>query len=318
MRVLVTGGGGFVGAALVRRLAARGDVAIAFDRSFAADLESGADAGIVAVAGDITDAFSIQSALDAHRPDAVIHCAAAVGVLASLSPAEMLRVNVGGSINLFEAMARRGIRRVLHLSSEETLGDFLAERADEDHPTRPVMAYGVTKLAVEGLGRTYRVMHGIECVNLRTSWVYGPGLPRPRVPKNFVDAALGGASLHLPWGADSRIDHTYIDDLVEGVLATLDNPRPRFDVYNIASDSAPSVGRIVEIVRSLIPGADISAGPGPLRHRDDIPVVRKGALATDRARACFGYTPHFDIERGLAAYVAALRAQQHSIREAAA
>ena len=318
MRVLVTGGGGFVGASLVRRLAARGDVAIAFDRSFAVDLEAGTDGRILTVAGDITDAFSVLEALDAHRPDAVIHCAAMVGVLASLSPAEMLRVNLGGSVNLFEAMARRDVRRVLHLSSEETLGDFLVNRADEDHPTRPVMAYGVTKLAVEGLGRTYRATHGIECINLRTSWVYGPGLPRPRVPKNFIDAALAGRSLHLLLGADSVIDHTYIDDVVDGVLAALDEPRHRFDVYNIASDSAPSVGRIVEIVRALVPGADISIGPGPLRHRDDIPVVRKGALATDRARACFGYTPHFDIERGLAAYVAALRAHQHSSQDAAA
>lgn len=318
MRILVTGGGGFVGAALVRRLAARGDTAIAFDRGFAPDLEKGADGRIVAVGGDITDAFSILSAVEQHQPDAVIHCAAMVGVLASLSPAEMLRVNIGGSVNLFEAMARRGIRRVLHLSSEEVLGDFLADRADEDHPTRPVMAYGVSKLAVEGLGRTYRATHGIECINLRTSWVYGPGLPRPRVPKNFIDAALAGRSLHLPRGADSTIDHTYVDDLADGVLAALDQPRHAFDTYNIASDSAPTVGRIVEIVRELVPGADLSIGPGRLHHRDDIPVVRKGALATDRARRCFGYAPRFDIERGLAAYVAALRAQPFSSQDAAA
>ncbi|TCK29207.1 UDP-glucose 4-epimerase [Ancylobacter aquaticus] len=318
MRVLVTGGGGFVGAALVRRLAQRGDVAIAFDRSFAPDLEEATDAGITTVPGDITDAFSVLSALDAHQPDAVIHCAAMVGVLASLSQAEMLRVNIGGSVNLFEAMARRDIRRVLHLSSEETLGHFLADRVDEGHPTRPVMAYGVSKLAVEGLGRTYRATHGIACINLRTSWVYGPGLPRSRVPKNFIDAALDGRSLHLPRGADSAIDHTYIDDLVDGVLAALDQPRLEFDTYNIASDSAPTVGRIVEIVRALVPGADISIGPGPLHHRDDIPVVRKGALAVDRARESLGYSPRFDIERGLAAYVAELRTRHTPSQEAAA
>lgn len=305
MRVLITGGGGFVRAALARRLAARGDTAIAFDRTFEPGLAAGGP-GIVLVPGDIADAFSILKALDAHRPDAVIHCAAIVGVLASLSPAEMIRVNIGGSINLFEAMAQCGVRRVIHLSSEETLGDFQVPRADEAHPTAPVMAYGVTKLAVEGLGRTYRTTHGVDCINLRTSWVYGPGLPRPRVPKNLIDAARAGQRLHLPWGEDSAIDHTYINDLVDGVLAALDHVEHRFDIYNIASDSAPTLGAIAAIVRRLVPGADIAVGPGPYRHREDIPIVRKGALATDRARDVLGYRPKFDIERGLAAYIAAL------------
>src|SRR5690606_7652697 len=99
-------------------------------------------AGVSCVEGDITDAPSLYRSFAAAPVDAVVHCAAIVGVLAGLSPADMVRINIAGSVNLFEAMVFSGVRRVIHISSEEVLGPFQCDRADEDHPTRPVMAYG--------------------------------------------------------------------------------------------------------------------------------------------------------------------------------
>jgi len=307
MRVFVTGGGGFLGSALARRLVARGDAVVAFDRSFdllARDLAPSPH--LIIVPGDVTDADGLKAALHGHRPDAVIHCAAVVSVLSSIeSPLDTVRINIEGSVNLFEAMRSARVRRAIHISSEETYGEFRAPVVDENHPLDPVMPYGMSKVAVEHLGRFYRDVHGLEVINLRTSWVYGPDLPRDRVPKTLIDAALAGRSLHIPSGGDSAIDHTYVDDFVDGTLAALDCPRHPFDAYNLSSGTAPTLADVVAAVKEIVPGADVSIGPGVYRHGDRIPVPRKGALDLRRARDTFGYAPKFDIRAGLRAYAAA-------------
>jgi len=310
MRVLVTGGGGFLGAAATRALVARGDSAIAFDTQLARLAGAGTDERLVRVPGDITDMANVAQAIFAYKPDAVLHCAAIVGVLSSLSsPINVVRVNVEGSLNVFEAMRLAGVRRCVHISSEEVYGPFRAERIDETHPLDPVMPYGICKAAVEQLGRTYRDLHGLNVINLRTSWVYGPGLPRERIPKTLVDAALGGRPLHVPSGSDTAIDHTYLDDVVSAILTALDRPQLPHDVYNVASGAAVTVAQLVQMVRELVPGAQLSVGAGPYRHGDRVGLVRKGALDVGRAAAELGWKPKYDIRAGLAAYVQAARAQ---------
>lgn len=307
MRVLITGGGGFLGAAVSKALIARGDTAIAFDTHFASG-DPAASEDFVRVAGDITDMAALAQVVLTHRPEAVIHCAAIVGVLSSIgSPINIVRINVEGSVNVFEAMRVGGIKRCIHISSEEAYGAFRADRIDETHPLQPVLPYGICKVSVEQLGRTYRDLHGLEVINLRTSWVYGPGLPRDRIPRNLVVAALQNRSLHIPCGADTAIDHTYVDDWVSAVLAALDHSEHRYDVYNISSGQASTVKELAQVVSELVPGAQLSVGPGPYRHGNQIELVRKGALDISRARAELGWSPRFDIRSGLAAYVDALR-----------
>src|SRR5262249_53715468 len=153
------------------------------------------------------------------------------------------------------------------------------------HPNRPRQPYGISKYAVERLACDYADAYGLECVHIRTCWVYGPYLPRPRVPKTLIDAALSGQKLHIASGGDFRVDHVYIDDCVDGILRALDKPKHRFDVYHIATGQAPALFEIVEIVKTLVPGADLAIGPGNYRFVDGTEAVRKGALDISRARA---------------------------------
>jgi nucleoside-diphosphate-sugar epimerase len=292
----------------VRALVARGDTAIAFDTQLAGLAAEGTSDRLVRVAGDITDMANVAQALVAHEADAVLHCAAIVGVLSSLgSPINVVRVNIEGSLNVFEAMRLAGVRRCVHMSSEEAYGPFRGDRIDETHPLDPVMPYGICKAAVEQLGRSYRDLHGLEVINLRTSWVYGPGLPRERIPKTLIEAALDGRPLHVPSGADAAIDHTYLDDVVAGMLAALDRPQHRYDAYNIASGTAVTVAQIVDLVRELVPGAQLSVGAGPYRHGGRVELVRKGALDVGRAASELGWKPKYDMRAGLSAYVQAVR-----------
>jgi len=307
MRILVTGGGGFLGAAVSKALVARGDTVIAFDTRFASR-DAAKSEHCIRVPGDITDMAALAQTVLTHQPDAVIHCAAIVGVLPSIgSPINIVRINVEGSINVFEAMRVGGIKRCIHISSEEAYGAFRSERIDETHPLEPVLPYGICKATVEQLGRTYRDLHGLEVINLRTSWVYGPELPRDRIPRNLVLAALQGQPLHVPCGADTAIDHTHVDDWVSAVITALDHGEHRYDVYNVSSGQASTVTELAAIVSELIPGAKLSVDPGLYKHGNQIELVRKGALDISRAEAEMGWKPKYDIRSGLATYIQAVR-----------
>jgi nucleoside-diphosphate-sugar epimerase len=311
-RIIVTGANGFIGVEVVKALAARGDDVVGFDIVVGPALRAVQErhACVRVVPGEITEWQHIANLIHDVKPDAIVHCAAIVGVIASAdAPFATMRVNIGGALNLFEAMRLFKVKRVLNISTEEVYGHFSADRITEDHPCFPVMPYGISKFAVEQLGRDYHRNHGIDAIHLRTCWVYGPGLPRARVPKTFVDAAVEGRPLHVAAGGDFRVDHVYIDDLVSGVLAALDKPEHRHDVYHLSSGEAPSLFEIVDVIRDLVPGCDVSIGPGQYLFGDRIQVVRKGALDTRRAQDELGYVPRFGIRKGLAAYIAARRAE---------
>ena len=305
--VLVTGAAGFIGLAATRALAARGDRVTAFDVAISGPLARLAEESpaVRAIAGEITEWPQLAGTFLSDKPDAVIHCAAVVGVLnATRAPRATLRVNVEGMLTLLDAMRLTGVRRMVHVSSEETYGAFLGPSIAEDHPQNPTNLYGISKLAAEQLARAHRARYGVETIHMRTSWAYGPGLPRARVPRIFLDAALAGCALHLPAGAAFAVDHTYLDDVVDGLLRALDLAEHPFDAYNLASGAAPRLDEIAAIVRELVPGAEISVGPGPYEHGSvdgiTVPCPRKGALDISRARNVLGYAPRFDIRSGLA------------------
>ncbi len=306
-RYLVTGGAGFIGSNVVAALAARGDAVTAVDLARTPMLAV-AQARLPQIAfrqGDLTEWPQIAAALQETRPDAVVHCGAVVGIVNALAnPVGTFRVNVEGTLNLLESMRLFGVRRLVNLSSEEVYGPFAVPIIDEMHRCEPVGPYGISKLAAEWLARDLAAARGLECIHVRTCWVYGPGLTRPRVPKTLIDAAVSGRPLHIPRGGDFRVDHVYIDDCVQGIVKVLDKPQHGVDVYHIATGQAPSLAEIVAIVKDLVPAAQLSIGPGNYSWADGIDVVRKGALDITRARAELGYAPRYDIRAGLAACVA--------------
>lgn len=310
-KILVTGACGWLGAEIVRTLLERGDAVVATDLSVSpaiAALAAG-NPQLVAVAADLGEWPQVVRLMRDHGPEAVIHAAAIVGVIQCADiPIKAHRVNVEGSNNLFEAMRLQGIKRVVHISTEETYGDFNAPMIDEEHPQKPVSVYGATKLAVEHLGRVYSRDHGLECINIRTCWVYGPHLPRLRVPRTFVEAALRGEAYHLDEGADLAVDQVYIADTVAGALLALDKPVHRFDSYNIATGVAPTIADVASAVNKAIPGARISVGSsGPYKHGGTILSARKGALDIRRAMSELDYRPQYDLQRGIEATILATR-----------
>jgi nucleoside-diphosphate-sugar epimerase len=309
--ILVTGASGWLGSALVAALLKRGDAVIATDLMVSPDMAALAarQSKLTAVAADLGEWHHVMRLFEAQRPHAVIHAAAIVGVIQAADiPIKAQRVNVEGSINLFEAMRLNKVKRVVHISTEETYGDFQSDLIDEDHPQKPLSIYGLTKLAAEHYGRVYSRDHGLECINVRTCWVYGPHLPRLRMPRTFVEAALRGEPFHQADGGNLAVDQVYIDDTVQGALLALDKEKHSFDAYNIATGVAPTLRDTADAVNRAIPGAKITVGDsGPYHHGGKVLSAVKGALDISRAKRELGYAPLYDLQRGIEATIAATR-----------
>lgn len=298
MNVLVTGGQGFLGRWITARLAARGNHVTAFDTTI--DRGPATPSNITLFQGDITAMVDVIEAFRRQPFDAVVHCAAIVGVVDSIkSPNRVVDVNVQGSLNLFEAMREFSVTRMVHISSIEVYGDFETAIAAEDHALRPIMPYGICKAAVEQFGRTYGALHGLECVNLRGSWIYGPDLPRPRLPNLIVDQVLNGEAVNIPKGGESVMDYVHVEDFTDAVVAALDRKTHRHDAYNVGSGEGTSVRALVRIIRSLLPQARISVGPGRYEFAPGLPMRVQGALDIARAREDLNYAPKYDLKRGL-------------------
>lgn len=309
-RILVTGASGFVGLAATEAIVARGDEVVATDIGAGPRMQALLERakGLTFTPGEITDWTLLAHLLKDGRIDGVVHCAAIVGVPASMgAPTATFRVNVEGTINLLEAMRLFGVRRMVNISSEEIYGPFLGQTIDEDHRCLPTKPYGISKFVVEQVCRDYAAAHGLECIHARTCWVYGPYFPRQRMPRNLLDAAIAGKSLHLPGGAAFAVDQVHIEDVVQGVLLALDKPRHAYDAYHVTTGVAVSFAEVVEIIKQRLPKADISVGPGPLRFVDGTVAVKKGALSIERARRELGYAPRWTMAAGLDAWIDLLR-----------
>jgi UDP-glucose 4-epimerase len=305
-RVLVTGASGFIGYAVSEALAMRGDDVLATDIAMSHRLQKLGEQypSLKFTPGEISEWPLLVRLLKDGKPDKVVHCAAIVGVPASMgSPIGTFRVNIEGTVNLLEAMRFFGVRRMINISSEEIYGPFLSDTIDEEHRCLPSKPYGISKFAVEQVCRDYAAAHGLECIHTRTCWVYGPYFPRPRIPRSLLDAAVQGRALHLPGGANYAVDQVHVDDVVQGVLLALDKASHRYDAYHITTGVAVSFAEIVHIIKARLPMADISCAAGPLQFADGTHAVRKGALSIARAQRELGYKPRWTIETGLGDWI---------------
>lgn len=315
MSVLVTGGAGFLGRPLVRALAERGGRVVSLDRQAPADPSP---AGVVDLVGDITDGAGVERVLREHAITDIVHGAAIVGVTASVAGlTDSVRVNVDGSVALFEAVKRvGGVRRVVDLSSEEVYGHFTADPITEDAHGVPISPYGITKYAVERLGGYYAEQYGLPYVAARLCWVYGPGFPRQRLPQPWLEDAVAGRTSRLDTGGDHRIDLTYLEDVIDGILTVLRADQLAHRAYNVATGLATEMRELADEIARQYPGWTVDLAGGPIHMAPGVAAAWKGALDISRVRE-LGYTPRFSLAGGLARTAATLTAPPEPATEGA-
>lgn len=292
--VLVTGGLGFVGRHLVRRLADEGETVVSYNRDFS----SSTDPAVVAVQGELFDIPRLVSTIEQHGVERILHTAAMSHPELSIDlPLTTFAANVQGTLSVFEAARMTGVRRIVNFSSECAYGDQEAAKVREDAPLRPTTPYGVTKVATELLGDVYTNRYGVDVVSLRITEVYGPGNPMPEVLRDMIAAALRGRPFRLLHGGDHRFQFVHVDDVTTAAIAAARVDGHAQAVYNITGGRQVSLFEAADLVRAAVPGAVIDVGPGHIPTLD-----RQGPYDLSAARRDLGYEPRWKLEDGVRAY----------------
>jgi len=295
MRFLVTGGAGFLGAALANRLARSGHTVRVLD-----DLTTGdpnrLDPAVMFTRGDVADVPKLWTLLQGI--DCVYHLAARVSVSESiLYPRDYNAVNVGGTVAVMEAMRDAGVKRVVLTSSGAIYGAQTHQPVHEDLPPNPDSPYAVSKLAAEHYVRTIGALWKIETVCLRIFNAYGPGQPLPPshapvIPQFLKQALNEGSVVTFGDGSQTR-DFVYVDDVVDALAAAAAAQNIDREVINIASGTETRIDALLELV-----GRATNQSLSPLRNNKGGGVKRLWANI-GKARALLGFNPRVSLEEGL-------------------
>lgn len=318
---LVTGGAGFIGAHVVRALLDTGRRVVVLDiRTFAPEgaFLLGADDGRVAVEiGSIGDAARVLDVFRVHRPDEVVHAGMILDpAYLALNRSTAIQVNVGGVVNVLEAMIAFDTSRIVNFSSIGVLPRVLYEPIDANHPILLADSgpaedfYGSTKVAAEAFLFAYQQALGVDFRTIRPSAVYGLGMNHYVGPiKQMVEASVRGEPAHFEFGGAHRRAYTHVSDIASLTLALLDAPEDADRVfYGTTGGPLVSTTDVAEIVRELVSGADVEIGDALSEAEKPVAALR-GQLAIENARTQLGWTPRFgELREGMAQYIEQYRA----------
>ena len=294
MKVLVTGGSGFIGSHVVDRLIATGHEPVIIDMSPSPYHPNGE---VPIVLGDIADRDTARRA--AHGCDAIIHLAAVADVNDVVAdPVRADRINVHGTQMILEAARHADIARVVYGSTVWVYGNApAADPLDEESPlASPEHFYTATKLAGEMYCRSYTQLYAVEHTILRFGIPYGPHSRLAAVAAAFVARAQAGKALTIAGDGLQTRQFVYVGDLAAGIVASL-VPAGANTIFNLVGDEETSVRRIADTVREVV-------APVPIVHGPERPVdVRIGRISGERAARVLGWQTETLFADGIRRYV---------------
>ncbi len=307
--VLVTGGAGFIGSHLTRRLLGRGDRVTNLDEfnDFydpalkRANVQPflGQDTYAL-VEGDIRDRDLVDSLFRDGRFDSVVHLAARAGVRPSLAePILYEETNCIGTINLLEAARHHGPETFIFGSSSSVYG--INEKipfSEADEINKPISPYATTKRTGELLCYNYNHLYGLRTACLRFFTVYGPAQRPEMAIHKFTNLIANGEPITMYGDGNSQRDYTYIDDIIDGVIASLDLA-PSFEILNLGGAETTSLSDLVQWI-----GEELAVEPQIEYLPDqpgDVPITYADVSKAERL---LGYSPKISIREGIRRFVA--------------
>jgi len=293
-RVLVTGGTGMIGAALVARLVAEGDgvTLLIRDRSNRSRLQ-GLEERLSFCAGDIRDEAAVKSAVRQAKPEVVFHLASTPFNPPTISPQMHLETIVKGTMNLMEALSDRPAVRVVAAGSAAAYGS--GSQLREDAPLRPGTVLGAMKASASLLLQMAARRSHLHTIELRLFTPYGPWEHPNRLIPYTILSALAGQDIRMTEGRQQR-DMIFIDDVVEAFCAAAVKPVPAGSVLNIGFGVGTPVHTLVERLLALM-GNPVKPLIGALPTRPDEILEMSADIAA--AKAHMGWEPRTSIEEGL-------------------
>ena len=311
---MLTGGAGFIGTTLTRRLIDDNEIVI-YDnlhRDAMGATELGDHPNLTFIQGDVLDAELIWET--AKGATHIVHMAAIAGVDTVLeSPVRTMRVNMIGTYNVLEAAHATidSLERLVDFSTSEVFGRH-AYKVEEVHETaqgsvgEARWTYAVSKLAGEHLAHAYHDEFGLPTVSVRPFNVYGPGQIGGGAIRAFIETVLAGEDLTIHGDGSQVRAWCYVDDLVDALMLVLERPEAAGEVFNIGNErSVLTILELAELVRELM-GADVEINFRPLHYTD----VEMRIPNIDKARKLLGWEPQVDLEEGLSRTIAWYRERQ--------
>ncbi|TWT30772.1 NAD-dependent epimerase/dehydratase family protein [Blastopirellula retiformator] len=310
MAILITGGAGFIGSHLIERLLAHSsDDLISIDnfndyydpalkRANAARFMD--EPRVTQIEADFCDVAAVEELFTTHQIDSVVHLGAYAGVRVSVAePHVYQQTNVGGTLNLLEAVRRHPVKRFLLASSSTVYGRGAAIPFQEDaHHGVPASPYGATKRAAELLGLCYAELHDTPVVCLRPFSVYGPRLRPDLALTIFAKAIHTGATIPLFGDGSIRRDFTHVSDICDGLISALSAENVIGETINLGhSDPIEMRGLIALLEEAFGKKANIQKLP---KRPEDLPVTFANL---DKAKRLLNYHPQVPIEAGIREYV---------------
>src|SRR5256712_1819228 len=307
MRVLVTGGAGFIGSHRVEKLLAGGHEVVILD-----DFNDFYDpqikhANIAGLAKDVTvyhvdlrDSESVRKVFHRDKVDAIAHLAARAGVRPSIqSPRLYCDTNVTGTLHLLEAARVTGLQRFVFASSSSVYGASKTVPFSEDeHLSQTFSPYAATKVAGEFLCSTYSHLYNLRVLALRYFTVYGPRQRPDLAIHQFARRIYAGQAIDQFGDGTTRRDYTYIDDIIQGTMAALEYDGALFDVFNLGeSDTIELQDLIGAIEKALGKKAKINRLP---EQPGDMPLT---CADISKAKKLLGYNPRTKFQDGLPRFV---------------
>lgn len=304
MRVLVTGGAGFIGSCIADDLVSHGASVTVYDlpvslRRLRTKLEN---KGIQLIPGDIRDRNQLLSAC--QDQDLISHQAAILETTLNAAK-KVCDVNIQGSIEVFSAAAAAEVPRVIYASSETVYGQAVTIPQPETHPTKPIHPYGVSKLAVEKLAHVYSAHHGTKMIGLRYSNVYGPEEWFGRVLTVFLKRAHEGKPPVL-WGGDQMRDFIYVTDVAQLHSLCAAREKLPWDILNVSTGTGTTIrelGLMISDMFGLDPPMVENVGMGQVSSESE--GRRRGRveckeMVLDNSRAkSLGWKPQVSLREGI-------------------
>jgi UDP-glucuronate 4-epimerase len=309
MHFLVTGGAGFIGSHVSERLLRSGHAVTVIDdlnEFYPRDIKlqnieeiRAAGGTLHFVEGDITDAPVLEELFARSKFDQVIHLAARAGVRPSLmEPALYQRVNVEGTVNILEAARKHGVNKLVLASSSSVYGvNSKVPFAESDPIFQTISPYAASKLACEALGHTYHHVYGMEITMLRFFTVYGPRQRPDLAIHKFARLIDSGKPIPVFGDGSTARDYTYIDDIVDGVIACTERSFG-YDVFNLGESQTVTLSQLIGLLESAL-GKKAIIDRQPLQP-GDVPITFADVT---KAGERLEYRPATKIEQGIPKFV---------------
>ena len=291
---LVTGGCGFLGVNLVKRLRDRGNAVCVFDNLSTGRQEDIASLGAQVIVGDVRDARALFDV--AKGADVVVHLAAHTRVIESIADPDLnFDVNVVGTKNVLQACRDAGVQKLVFASTGGAILGDQKPPVHEEMVPRPLSPYGAGKLAGEAYCSAFAGSFGLNTVALRFSNVYGPfSYHKGSVIAQFFRDLLQGKRLIVYGDGSQTRDFVFVEDLVEAVLLAEQVDTPG-DVFQIASGRETSLNELIAMICKLVPDRDLNISYEPARRGE----VSRNYAKIEKARETLGYEPRVSLDEGL-------------------